>query len=53
MMQLHEQLFCFILFHLSNGSVSTSLVRYVLYSVDLMSATCFLHLLLMVYRYIQ
>jgi len=52
MMQLHGPLLCFIFLHISNGSVSTSLVGHVLYSADLMSATCIPHLLLMVHRYI-
>jgi len=52
MMQPHEPLLCFILLHISNGSVSTSLVGHVLYLADLMSATCIPHLLLMVHRYI-
>jgi len=45
-------LLCFILLHISNGSVSTSLVGHVLYSADLMSAICIPHILLMVHRYI-
>ena len=52
MMQPYGPLLCFISLHISNGSVSTSLVGYVLYSVDLMSATCIPHSLLMVHRYI-
>jgi len=52
MMQPHEPLLCFILLHISNGSVSASLVGHVLYLADLMSATCIPHLLLMVHRYI-
>jgi len=51
-MQPHGQLLCFISLHISNSSVNTSLVEYVLYSADLMSAICFLHSLLMVHRYI-
>jgi len=51
-MQSHEQLLCFILLHISNSSVSTSLLGHVLYSADLMSATCFSYLFLMVHRYI-
>jgi len=42
----------FILLHISNGSVSALLVGHVLYSADLMSATCIPYLLLMVHRYI-
>jgi len=52
MMQPHGPLLCFISLHISNGSVSTSLVEHILYSADLMSATCIPHLLLMVHRYI-
>jgi len=52
MMQPHGPLLCFILLHISNGSVSASLVGHVLYSADLMSATCIPHSLLMVHRYI-
>ena len=48
----HGLLFCFILLHISNGLVSTSLVGHVLYSADLMSAICIPHFYLMVYRYI-
>jgi len=48
----YELLLCFILLHISNGSVSASLVGHVLYSVDLMSAICIPHILLMVHRYI-
>jgi len=48
----HELLLCFTFLHISNGSVSTSLVEHILYSVDLMPATCIPHLLLMVHRYI-
>jgi len=33
----HGLLLCFILLHISNGSVSASLVRHVLYLADLMS----------------
>ena len=51
-MQSHGQLPCFILLHISNSSVSTSLVGHVLYLADLMSAICFPHLFLMVHRYI-
>ena len=47
-----DYFFCFILLHISDGSVSASLVGYVLYSADLMSATYIPHLLLMVHRYI-
>jgi len=45
-------LLCFILLHISNGSVSILLVRHVLYSADLMFAICSSHYYLMVYRYI-
>jgi len=48
----HGLLLCFILLYIFNGSVSTSLVGHVLYSADLMSATCIPHLLLMIHRYI-
>jgi len=48
----HGLLLCFILLHISNGSVSASLVGHVLYSADLMSATCSPHYYLMVHRYI-
>jgi len=48
----HELLLCFTLVHISNGSVSASLVGHVLYSENLMSATCIPHLLLMVHGYI-
>ena len=48
----HGLLLCFILLHISNGSVSTSLVGHILYSADLMSAICIPHILLMVHRYI-
>ena len=51
-MQPHGLLLCFRLLHIFNGLVSTSLVGHVLYSADLMSATCIPHLLLMVHRYI-
>ena len=51
-MQLHELLFCFISLHISNSSVSASLVGHVLYSADLMSATYISYSLLMVHRYI-
>jgi len=50
---IHGLLLCFTLLHISNGSVSISLVGYVLYLVDLMSAACIPHFYLMVYRYIQ
>jgi len=36
----HGLLLCFILLHVSNGSVSASLVGHVLYSAELISATC-------------
>jgi len=42
----------FISLHISNGSVSASLVKYVLYLTDLMSAICIPHFYLMVHRYI-
>ena len=48
----HGLLLCFILLHVSNGSVSASLVGHVLYSTELMSATCIPHWYLMVHRYI-
>jgi len=48
----HGLLLCFISLHISNGSVSTSLVGHVLYSADLMSAICISYFHLMVYRYI-
>ena len=47
-----DYFFCFISLHISNGSVSTSLVGHVLYSADLMFAICTLHFHLMVHRYI-
>jgi len=52
MMQPHGLLLCFRLLHISNSSVSASLVGHVLYSVDLMSAICFPHYYQMVQRYI-
>jgi len=52
MIQPHGPLLCFISLHMSNGSVSASLVGHVLYSADLMSATYIPHSLLMVHRYI-
>jgi len=52
MRQPYGLLLCFILLHISNGSVSVLLVGYILYSVDLMFAICIPHILLMVYRYI-
>ena len=45
-------LLCFTLLHISNGSVSASLVGHVLYSADLMSAICSPHYYLMMHRYI-
>ena len=48
----HGLLLYFTLLYISNGSVSTSLVGHVLYSVDLMSAICSPHYYLMVHRYI-
>ena len=52
MMQPYGLLLCFTLPHMSNSSVSASLVGHVFYLADLMSAICFPHLLLIVYRYI-
>ena len=52
MMQPHGLLLCFISLHISNGSVSASLVGYVLYSADLMFAIYIPHSLLIVHRYI-
>ena len=52
MMQPHGPLFCFISLHISNGSVSASLVGHVLYSADLMFAIYIPHSLLIVHRYI-
>ena len=52
MIQPHGLLLRFILLHISDSLVSTSLVGYVLYLADLMSAICSFHLLLMVHRYI-
>ena len=49
---IHGLFLCFISLHISNGSVSTSLVGHVLYSADLMSAICIPYFHLMVYRYI-
>jgi len=48
----HGLLLHFTLLHISNGSVSTSLVGHVLYLADLMSAICSPYYCLMVYRYI-
>jgi len=48
----HGLLLCFISLHISNGSVSTSLVGHVLYLADLMFAICTPHFHLMVHRYI-
>jgi len=48
----HGLFLCFISLHISNGSVSTSLVEHVLYSADLISAIYTSHFHLMVYRYI-
>jgi len=48
----HGLLLCFILLHISNSLVSTSLVGHVLYSADLMSTTCIPHFHLMVHKYI-
>ena len=48
----HGLLLCFTLLHISNGSVSVSLVGHVLYSADLMSAICSPYYYLMVHRYI-
>ena len=49
MMQPHGLLLCFTLLHMSNSSVSASLVGYVLYSADLMSAICIPYYYLMVH----
>jgi len=49
---IHELLLYFTLLHISNSSVSVSLVGHVLYSVDLMSAICSSHYYLMIHRYI-
>jgi len=48
----HGLLLCLILLHISNGSVSASLVGHVLYSADPLSATYTPHYYLMVHRYI-
>ena len=48
----HGLLLCFISFHISNSSVSASLVGHVLYLADLMSAIYTPYFYLMVYRYI-
>jgi len=48
----HGLLFCFILLHISNGSVSASLVGHILYLADLMSTICIPHYYLIVHRYI-
>jgi len=48
----HGLLLCFISLYISNGSVSVSLVEHVLYSADLISATCIPHFYLMMHRYI-
>jgi len=52
MMQPYELLLCFTLLHMFNSSVSISLVGYILYSADLMSAICIPYYYLMVHRYI-
>jgi len=52
MMQSHGPLLCFRLLHISNGSVSASLVEYVLYLADFISTICSPHYYLMVHRYI-
>ena len=52
MMWPHGPLLCFISLYISNSSVSTLLVRHVLYSADLMFAICIPYSLLMVHRYI-
>jgi len=49
---IHGLLLCFILLHISNSLVSTSLVGHVLYSADLTSTIYIPHYYLMVYRYI-
>jgi len=51
-MQPHGQLLLSHVLHISNSSVSASLVGHVIYSADLMSVICFSYLLLMVHRYI-
>jgi len=51
-MQPRGLLLGFRLLHMLNSLVSTSLVGHVLYSADLMSATCTPHYYLMVHRYI-
>ena len=48
----HRLLLCFISLHISNSSVSTSLVGYVLYLVDLISTICIPYFYLMVHGYI-
>ena len=48
----HRLFLCFILLHISNGSVSASLVGYVLYLANLMSAMCITYFHLMVHKYI-
>ena len=48
----HRLLLCFILLHISNGSVSASLVGHVLYSVDLMFVIYIPYFYLIVYGYI-
>jgi len=52
MIQPHGLLFRFILLHISDSLVSTSLVGHVLYSADLMSVICSPYLFLIVHRYI-
>jgi len=48
----HGLLLCFILLHISNDSVSASLVEHVLYLADLISIICSSHYYLIVHRYI-
>jgi len=52
MKQPHRLLLSFILLHLSNSSVSASLVGHVLYSADLISAICSSCYYFIVHRYI-
>jgi len=48
----HGLLLCFISLHISNSSVSASLVEHVFYSADLMSAIYFPYFYFMIYEYI-